>query len=106
MTVNKLKVFSAPTPSYEGVPPEECSLVGKSENQKGLKKQAFHEEPEEIGQDTVLEECHRSLTPHLTGRTHCLAFSILFAFCLLNLFLIYAVGHIFDLAVQWVLSLK
>lgn len=53
------------TPSYECIPPEECSLVGKGEDQKCLQKQALHQEPEEVGQDTILEERHRSLTPHL-----------------------------------------
>lgn len=53
------------TPAYASVQPEEFSLLSKGEYQQSLQVQALYKKPEEVGQDTVLEESHRCFTFYL-----------------------------------------
>lgn len=53
------------TPAYATVQPEELSLLCKGEYQQSLQVQALYKKPEEVGQDTVLEESHCCFTRYL-----------------------------------------
>lgn len=55
------------TPSYYGVPVEIASLGKERLHQQGEKIQAFNEQPEIVGHDTVVEENHHCFTRHLHG---------------------------------------
>lgn len=66
--MNKYRKQNTHTPAYDGVDPEELLLLSKCENKQSLEVQALHKQPEEIGQDAVLEERYCRFTLHLMDR--------------------------------------
>lgn len=53
------------TPANQDVPPEVLPLRKEGDDQQGVKIQPFHQEPEEVGHDTVLEKNHHGLAAYL-----------------------------------------
>lgn len=59
----KRKGVLTPASKYE--PPHKLLVGNKGQQQQGLQVDPFDKKPEEIGQNTKLEECHSSLTSNL-----------------------------------------
>lgn len=53
------------TPANQDVPPKVFPFWKEGDDQQGVKIQPLHQEPEEIGHDTVLEENHHGFAAYL-----------------------------------------